>query len=180
MTADRVVLNINGGTDSLDISVLFQAVATVTSTVYAGSIYLKGTPGESVAFRHAAAAASAIHTFTGGWDFVTLVETAIGAATDFQIFLRGILATSKSATFDIWQADLQAGAFATSPIITTGAAGTRGVDAASIVLPSNVSSFAATYNNGTTATGVVTPGATFDLVTARAWLNGYLQRFRVT
>jgi hypothetical protein len=72
------------------------------------------------------------------------------------------------------------GAFATSPIITTGAAGTRGADAASIVLLSNVSSFAATYNSGTTATGAVTPGATFDLVTARAWLNGYLQRFRVT
>jgi hypothetical protein len=80
----------------------------------------------------------------------------------------------------VWGAQLEAGAFATSPIITTGAAGTRGADAASIVLPSNVSSFAATYNNGTTETGVVTPGATFDLVTARAWLNGYLQRFRVT
>jgi hypothetical protein len=92
--------------------------------------------------------------------------------------------------FSIWVAaggdcyftlpQLEEGAFATSPIITTGAAGTRGVDAASIVLPSNVSSFAATYNSGTTATGAVTPGATFDLVTARAWLNGYLQRFRVT
>jgi hypothetical protein len=72
------------------------------------------------------------------------------------------------------------GAFATSPIITTGAAGTRGADAASIVLPSNVSSYTATYNNGTTATGAVTAGATFDLIAARPWLNGYLQRFRVT
>jgi hypothetical protein len=33
-----------------------------------------------------------------------------------------------SSAFDIWQADLQAGAFATSPIITTGAAGTRGAE----------------------------------------------------
>jgi hypothetical protein len=88
--------------------------------------------------------------------------------------------TSAGGTLYFILPQLEYGAFATSPIITTGAAGTRGADAASIVLPSNVSSFAATYNNGTTATGVVTPGATFDLVTARAWLNGYLQRFRVT
>jgi hypothetical protein len=88
--------------------------------------------------------------------------------------------TAYDFTLFIGAPQFELGAFATSPIITTGAAGTRGVDAASIVLPSNVSSFAATYNSGTTATGAVTPGATFDLVTARAWLNGYLQRFRVT
>ena len=101
------------------------------------------------------------------------VRTALDASTT------SFTGTTGSGVF-AWQADLEAGAFATSPIITTGAAGTRGVDAASIVLPSNVSSFAATYNSGTTATGAVTPSATFDLVTARAWLNGYLQRFRVT
>ena len=83
-------------------------------------------------------------------------------------------------TIRLYSPQLELGAFATSPIITTGAAGTRGADAASIVLPSNVSSYTATYNNGTTATGAVTAGATFDLIAARPWLNGYLQRFRVT
>ena len=110
----------------------------------------------------------------------TVTVTAGTGATGATSYIRMTGSGAVDFTIRLYAPQLELGAFATSPIITTGAAGTRGVDAASIVLPSNVSSFAATYNSGTTATGAVTPGATFDLVTARAWLNGYLQRFRVT
>lgn len=132
-------------------------------------------------------ATASITALANGWYRCTFTSSANSNATS-AVLRVGLDATGTNASYTgdgasgllVWGAQVEAGAFATSPIITTGAAGTRGADAASIVLPSNVSSFAATYNSGTTATGAVTPGATFDLVTARAWLNGYLQRFRVT
>jgi hypothetical protein len=139
------------------------------------------TGGSGVTFR--------FESLANGWVRIsgTWVATASGTPVLYIKFVpSSVTSINQTYTADgtsggfIWGLQLELGAFATSPIITTGAAGTRGVDAASIVLPSNVSSFAATYNSGTTATGAVTPGATFDLVTARAWLNGYLQRFRVT
>ena len=106
--------------------------------------------------------------------------TVTGAGTLSPRVGLGVNASGATGTVRFSLPQTELGAFATSPIITTGAAGTRGADAASIVLPSNVSSYTATYNNGTTATGAVTAGATFDLIAARPWLNGYLQRFRVT
>jgi hypothetical protein len=128
-----------------------------------------------------------VQALANGWYRVALtVATAVAGTNTIVIAgstgdnVQDYDGTNGLTSIFAWGAQLEAGAFATSPIITTGAAGTRGADAASIVLLSNVSSFAATYNSGTTATGAVTPGATFDLVTARAWLNGYLQRFRVT
>ena len=132
-------------------------------------------------------ATASVQALANGWYRVALtVATAVAGTNTIVIAgstgdnVQDYDGTNGLTSIFAWGAQLEAGAFATSPIITTGAAGTRGADAASIVLLSNVSSFAATYNSGTTATGAVTPGATFDLVTARAWLNGYLQRFRVT
>ena len=77
---------------------------------------------------------------------------------------------------DFGNLQLEPGSFATSPIITTGAAATRGVDVASIIVPAGVSTYTATYGSGLTNTGGVTPGASFSLVTGRPWLNGPLRR----
>jgi hypothetical protein len=148
-----------------------QFIGTSTSAQHALSAWVRGS-GDFNFFTNGISGTT--QTLSASYSRKTDVLT--GAAT--AVGWRMSLAAGGIAYVILPQMEL--GAFATSPIITTGAAGTRGVDAASIVLPSNVSSFAATYNSGTTATGAVTPGATFDLVTARAWLNGYLQRFRVT
>jgi len=72
---------------------------------------------------------------------------------------------------------LEEGTFLTSPIVTEGAAATRGTDSASITVPSGVSSFTAYYGSGQATSGVVTPGQTFDISASnRPWFNNYLQR----
>jgi hypothetical protein len=75
---------------------------------------------------------------------------------------------------------LEEGAVATSPIVTTGAAATRGADVALVTVPGSASAYAATYDGGLIATGAVTPGAGFDLVAGRPWLNGTLERLVMT
>lgn len=62
-----------------------------------------------------------------------------------------------------------------SPIITTGAAATRGADNLALVLPAGVTSYSAEYGDNLTATGPATPGP-FDLATGRPWLNSVLRR----
>lgn len=67
---------------------------------------------------------------------------------------------------------IEEGASASSPISTSGTATTRGADVASVVVPGNVSTWSATYGvENAIASGSVTPGSTFDLVTGRPWLG---------
>lgn len=84
---------------------------------------------------------------------------------------------SANSTVYVILGQLEEGAFATSPIVTEGAAATRGADSASITVTSGVSSFTAYYGLGQTASGAVTPGQVFDIsASSRPWFNGYLQR----
>ena len=67
---------------------------------------------------------------------------------------------------------IEEGASGSSPIVTAGTATTRGADVASVIAPGSVSTWSATYGvANATASGSVTPGATFDLVTGRPWLG---------
>lgn len=67
---------------------------------------------------------------------------------------------------------LEEGTSASSPIVTAGATTTRGTDTASVTVPGNASTWTATYGEANaSASGSVTPGAPFDLVTDRPWLG---------
>ena len=75
--------------------------------------------------------------------------------------------------FYAWQAGLQVGAVATSPIFTTSAAATRALPTATVVVPAGRTKARATYGLSNTIADVtgLTPGATFDLVTGRPWIG---------
>jgi hypothetical protein len=77
-----------------------------------------------------------ITALANGWYRCSLTATADGTATTGMIFYRSPDGTStyapsysgSSTTIFIWQADLQAGAFPSSPIVTVAAAATRAAD----------------------------------------------------
>ena len=98
----------------------------------------------------------------------------------------GLNLTSTASTTLVVQADpgqvvdfilpqFEVGSTATSPIVTSGATATRGADSASVIVPAGCTTWAATYDEGLTASGSVTPGATFDLIAGRPWAGGYLK-----
>jgi hypothetical protein len=182
------------------------ALTVSTAAVYTVSVFAKaaersfiavyeGVKGQGKFFNLATGAvmgdliappdSASIQALANGWYrcSITVTTAAITASpavflsTDGSTFVYA--GTAGSGVF-LWGAQLELGSFATSLIPTTGTAATRAIDAVSIVLPPNVSSFTATYNGGTISTGAATPGATVDLVTGALWLNGYLQRYHTT
>ncbi len=65
----------------------------------------------------------------------------------------------------------------TSPIVTGGAPASRAGDVAAVSAPASTSVYAAVFGDAeTVVTGAVTPGASFDLVAGRPWLNVGLKR----
>lgn len=87
---------------------------------------------------------------------------------------------ANSVTYLILQ-QLEQAATASSPILTTSAAVTRSVDVNTVTVPPGCTTWLATYSGGTTATGAVTPGATFDFgpASAGAWIGGHLERLQI-
>lgn len=135
LTADRIGFNAGTGTTDADRSVVRQTVTVVAGTANAGAIYLKGTAGGQLVLRHAAGVDYQLITLTGDWQRVTRVETASGTSAQFEFGIRqdiGHGTINSAITVDVWQADLQAGAFITSPIRTGGATATRAADSVSI------------------------------------------------
>jgi hypothetical protein len=95
------------------------------------------------------------------------------------------IATAGSVVYFIFN-QLEAGSFATSPIVTTGAAATRAASVTSQVLPAGAASdiIRIEYTGGvvTSTRGVLAPADTLDLgaTSGGAWVNKYMQRVTVT
>jgi hypothetical protein len=113
-TATQITLNNNGGTTGGDESFVSQAaISTVTSSVYSGRVWMKGTLGQKLLFRHVGGGAYLTHTFTGGWDSPRTTETAAGVSSSFLFELRGGFGLTAgelgTVIFLAWNAHLQLG-----------------------------------------------------------------------
>ena len=136
LTADKIVMTLNGGTTLGDTSTIYQAPATGAGT-YTGSLWLKGeVGGEVVLLRHVAGGAYAQLTLTTEWQRFSVTE--VRAADNFELVLRGSLGSSNAVTIYAWGAQLELGAFASSYIATTTAAVTRNADVLTYSLSGNM------------------------------------------
>jgi hypothetical protein len=132
MTADRVQFNLGGGTTIGDYSWLLQSVTVTNATPYTESVYIKSNTASSYVMELdiSGSAARQIINVTPTWQRFSTTFTSTSTSMQARIGLRGAGATQNSDTADVlvWQADLQAGAFPSSPIVTVAASATRAAD----------------------------------------------------
>lgn len=164
---------------------LFGGIASgaPTSTPVVASFWAKGvSAGQTIATRSGASGAATLHVLTTSWQRFTWAFTSHSTTEVLQFANNGFGGGTSGATatqdFHVWGAQFEVGATVSSYIPTTASSVARGLDAATVTAPAGVSTYTALYGTGagTTVSGAVTPGASFDLVTGRPWLGSYLRR----
>jgi len=120
-TAQRVTFSCPG-TLIGDQSMLDHASITVASgQPYTQIAYIKGTPGQTIAFRNVAGSSYGTLTFDGTWQILTRVETSISTTGSWSIGLRGTTgSTTGTVVVDLWTAGLFQGTYTAQQIIDAG------------------------------------------------------------
>jgi hypothetical protein len=111
-------------TRSTATGVLLQSVAQVIGTAYTYSIWIKGSTAGNINFGTSSGAVFNNISITTSWQRYTFTRTATTLSDGLAIYLTATTLQS----VDIWGAQLEAGAYATSYIPTTSASVTRNAD----------------------------------------------------
>jgi hypothetical protein len=146
LTADKVVFDLGAGASAR--SYLASTILGTIAGDYTLTFWMKGEAGgEQIVARHVDAVDYSLFTLTTEWQRYTLTETGSGGTATVHIGLRqGVVGTiNTQATVHIWGVQLEAGAFPTSYIPTSGSTATRSADVASIP----VSAFGYNQSEGT-------------------------------
>lgn len=106
-----------------------------------GAVANSGTSGAN-----AVLSATAITAFANGWYLLSLSGKVDAASTsawptvypESAVSVSGYVGSNGQTALILWNAQLEAGAFATSPILTTSAAVTRNADAVTLTVPTQI------------------------------------------
>lgn len=131
-TAARVQLALNGGNTSADQSSIRQNRLLTNAVTYTHSVWMKSNTGATYVLQIVDSEGSVKSniTVTPAWQRFSITRLQTSTTGSWGFWLRGGTGSSDSADVLTWDDQLELGAFASDPIVTTTVAVTRAIEAA--------------------------------------------------
>jgi hypothetical protein len=135
-TADLIVFDRGAGNLVADRSIISQGPTVVSATTYTASVFLKAATGadvgKEIAIRGVGGVTYITITLTADWVRYSRTEASVSTTGNIELANRGTFTADNTVSVHIWQAQLETGSVATSPIVTTAGTASRVADSVTL------------------------------------------------